>query len=304
MMDRWRHKAGEQSSRLDRETTPLPLLRPLGAPTPDRCFRRDSATSACPDLFAAGWVADARVSRGLHRKVRRQSVRVSIRSPCQLPVLATGKGRPHLARASIQPARRSNKLGAMRPAEDQFGLRLAAKAADREEAARQERPAFEERLTQLGYGPRGIAHAFNTLSGPGTVAEVLAVLKDMSRAQSPAIALSFEATEIRTGHSAASRVTITSVERDDTGIRVNYDMVPPLVPGSHGPRGEAIDDLGNQYDNLGSAFGLARGGWRGVLTMPLPPPAATMFRIRITWDASLPSTHQGPAHEIHVSLPA
>jgi hypothetical protein len=191
----------------------------------------------------------------------------------------------------------------MRPGKDEFGLRLAAKAADREKAVRQEWPAFEERLRELGYGPRAIAHAFHTLSGPGTVAEALEVLKGMSRPESPPIALSFEVTETRGGPSAANGVTIASVGRDDFGIRVNYDIVPPPGFGSHGPRGEAKDDLGNDYDYLGSAFGLARGGWRGALTMPLPPPAATMLRIRITWDASLSSIWEGPALEVRVSLP-
>jgi hypothetical protein len=61
--------------------------------------------------------------------------------------------------------------------EDEFGLRLAAKAADREKAASQEWPAFEARLRQLGYGPLVIAHAFRTLGGPGTVDEALKALK-------------------------------------------------------------------------------------------------------------------------------
>ena len=56
-------------------------------------------------------------------------------------------------------------------------LRLAARAADREKAAALQWPAFEKRLTQLGYGPKAIAHAFSTLSGPGSVAEALAALK-------------------------------------------------------------------------------------------------------------------------------
>jgi hypothetical protein len=58
----------------------------------------------------------------------------------------------------------------------EFGFRVAAKAADREKAASQEWPAFEERLRQLGYSPRAIAHAFTTLSGPGIVAEALEAL--------------------------------------------------------------------------------------------------------------------------------
>jgi hypothetical protein len=118
-------------------------------------------------------------------------------------------------------------------------LRLAAKAADREEAARREWPAFEERLTALGYSPLAIAHAFRALSGPGTVAEALEVLKGISQPASHPIALVFEATEIPGGASASNPVTVTSVERDDVGIRVTYDAVPPLGFGSRGPRGEA-----------------------------------------------------------------
>jgi hypothetical protein len=61
--------------------------------------------------------------------------------------------------------------------DDQFGLRLAAKAADRAKAAQQHWPAFEQHLRQLGYSPRSIAHAFSILSGPGTVAEALDALE-------------------------------------------------------------------------------------------------------------------------------
>lgn len=60
------------------------------------------------------------------------------------------------------------------------GLRLAAKASDRDKAAQQEWPAFEKRLKQLGYSPRSIAHAFSILGGPGTVAEALAALERQS----------------------------------------------------------------------------------------------------------------------------
>jgi hypothetical protein len=69
----------------------------------------------------------------------------------------------------------------MRPREGEFeSLGLAAKAADRAKAAEQEWPAFEKRLRQLRYGPRATAHAFSTLSGPGTVAEALEALKPES----------------------------------------------------------------------------------------------------------------------------
>jgi hypothetical protein len=209
----------------------------------------------------------------------------------------------------------------MKPREGEFeDLRLAAKAADRGKAARQEWPAFEERLKQLGYSPRAIAHAFSTLSGPGTVAEALEVLRAPMPESHP-IALSFEVTETRGGPSSADRVTITFVERVDSVIHVNYEIIPPLELGSHQPRGEAKDDLGNDYRDLGGHFGLtgstdsthgANTRYRGRLKMPLPPPAATILRIRITWeasvirmpgDASLPPIWNRPAHEVRVSLP-
>jgi hypothetical protein len=164
-------------------------------------------------------------------------------------------------------------------------------------------PAFEERLRELGYGPRAIAHAFSTLSGPGTVDEALEVLKRMSRPETPPIALSFEVTETRGGPSAANGVTITSVGCDDLGIRVTYDSVSPLDFGPDAPRGEAKDDLGNDYDHLGSHLGHARDGWHGGFRMPPPPPAATTLRIRIAWGASRSSIWEGPAHEVRVSLP-
>jgi hypothetical protein len=191
----------------------------------------------------------------------------------------------------------------MKPAEDAFGLRLAAKAADREKAARQEWPAFQERLTELGYTPRAIAHAFSTLSGAGTVTDALEVLEGMSRPESPPVALRFELIETSSGPAAANRPTITSVERDDLGIHVKYGLAAPVAVGSHGPRGEATDDLGNEYNNLGGHLGLARDGWRGQLTMPLPPSGATTLLIRITWDPPRSSTREIPAHEIRVSLP-
>jgi hypothetical protein len=62
--------------------------------------------------------------------------------------------------------------------DDLFGLRLAANGADREKAAREQWPAFEEHLKRLGYSPRLIMRAFCVLSGPGTVAEALQALKD------------------------------------------------------------------------------------------------------------------------------
>lgn len=206
----------------------------------------------------------------------------------------------------------------MKPRGGEFeDLRLAAKAADRGKAARQEWPAFEERLKLLGYSPRAIAHAFSTLSGAGTVAEALAVV-GAHMPESHPIALSFEVTETRGGPSALDGVTITSIERDDSAIHVNYEIVGPLAPGFDQPRGEAKDDLGNDYRDLGGHFGLtgstsrANTRYRGRLKMPRPPAAATILRIRITWEECViqmpweapPSPiWKRPAHEVRVSLP-
>jgi hypothetical protein len=200
----------------------------------------------------------------------------------------------------------------MRGEEGEFEcLRLAAKAADRGKAAQREWPAFEKRLKELGYSPLAIAHAFSTLSGPGTVAEALEVLHAPVPESHP-IALSFEVTETRGDPSAANGVTITSVDRDGSVIHVSYEIVPPLAPGSVRPEAEAVDDLGNDHRTLGGTFGLTgsvdatgRANTRalGRLTLPLPLPPATMLRIRITWDAPLPSVWERPAHEVRVSLP-
>ena len=125
------------------------------------------------------------------------------------------------------------------------------------------------------------------------------------------VALSFEVTETRRGPAAANRVRITAVERDNSAIHVNYDVVPPPDLGSHRARGEAKDDLGNDYCDLGGSFGItgsidstdrANARAHGRLKMPLPPPAATKLRLRISWAASLSSIWEGPASEVRVSL--
>lgn len=54
-------------------------------------------------------------------------------------------------------------------------LRMRAKAAE------EFRPAFEQRLKELGYGPLAIAHTFSTLTGSCAVAEALAELARNAR---------------------------------------------------------------------------------------------------------------------------
>jgi hypothetical protein len=78
--------------------------------------------------------------------------------------------------------------------------------------------------------------------------------------ESHPVALGFEVTETRGRASAADRVTITSVERDDSVIRVNYDVVPARDLSSDRARGEAKDDLGNHYCALGGHVGITGSG--------------------------------------------
>jgi hypothetical protein len=205
----------------------------------------------------------------------------------------------------------------MRRGDGEFGdLRLAAGAADRQQPAPKQWPAFEARLRDLGHSPRAIAHAFCSLSGPGTVAEALAVLERTQRASRP-VALNFEIREPPGNYSTGKGLRITSVERDDHAIRVRYDfgITPRLGIGAafaaDRPRGAAKDDLGKVYRELGGGFfGLAAGDdSRGAVaracggfTLPLPDSAASELRIRITSNATRPSIWETPAREAVVSL--
>ena len=65
----------------------------------------------------------------------------------------------------------------MRPKEDEFGLRLAAKAADRGKAFDEHWPAVRAQLAQWGYSSWGIAQAHRVLSQGGSVDEAVEALR-------------------------------------------------------------------------------------------------------------------------------
>ncbi|MEA2495267.1 MAG: hypothetical protein QOJ29_3178 [Thermoleophilaceae bacterium] len=117
------------------------------------------------------------------------------------------------------------------------------------------------------------------------------------------VALAFEVTEDRGAPVDGHNLSITSVVRDDYGIRVNYEIVPPLVSAVFGPGGVAADDLGNRYEDAGGTFGLDpdRGRTDGALTMPLPAFGASRLVVRFRWD-ELDSLWEGRAHELRIAL--
>jgi hypothetical protein len=120
------------------------------------------------------------------------------------------------------------------------------------------------------------------------------------------IPLRFETIEKAPGLPPSYSLTVLDVERDIYGIRINYEIVPPLPRGPLAPRpyGEARDDRGGEYDDVGGAFGLAEPGDRtdGVLTMPLPSEDASLLDVRMSWSPEDASLWERPALAIRISL--
>lgn len=181
-----------------------------------------------------------------------------------------------------------------------------AKASDREKAAEPLRPAFEERLRELGYSPLAIAHAFSSLTGAHTVEEALAELKENERLERIVpVSLDFDTVEHEPGLPVGHSLTITGVERDGRGIRIAYEIRPPLPSQRWRPRVEARDDCGHEYRHRGGGraigsqeFGMAQGGF----TVPLPQPHISLLHVRMSWSKDSTSLWQDPAHELRIPL--
>jgi hypothetical protein len=106
------------------------------------------------------------------------------------------------------------------------------------------------------------------------------------------------------GHS----LSFTDVGFDDAGIRIEYTIAPAVAmrnPGI-GWVGHGRDDLGNDYEDVGGAYGQARDGDRtnGMLTMPFPVEEASTLRVRLRpgRDASGFEDDGSPAFEVLVHL--
>ena len=106
------------------------------------------------------------------------------------------------------------------------------------------------------------------------------------------------------GHS----VSFTEVAIDDVGLRIEYAIAPAVSKGGRGIAwvGYARDDLGNDYQDGGGAYGPSRDGatTRGVLTMPFPADEAKALRVRL-WPGGDPTGFDddgSPAYELVVAL--
>jgi hypothetical protein len=106
------------------------------------------------------------------------------------------------------------------------------------------------------------------------------------------------------GHS----LSFTEVGFDDVGIRIEYTIAPAVpvrVPGL-GWVGFGRDDLGNDYEDVGGAYGQARDDDRtnGVLTMPFPVDDARTLRVRLRPGSVTAGFDDAgsPAYEVMVSL--
>jgi hypothetical protein len=196
----------------------------------------------------------------------------------------------------------------MRPTPGEWdSLRLAAKATDRARAAEALRPAFEERLRKLGYGSLAIAHAFSALTGPDTVEEALAELEENARLERIVpVPLDFVVVERDPALPVGHALTITGVEREGRGIRITYEIRPPISSLADPPRVEARDDTDLEYGGLGQSIGLAGSQVRtitlGSFTLPLPQPHASLLRVRMSWSRDSTSLWGRPAYEVRITL--
>lgn len=103
-------------------------------------------------------------------------------------------------------------------------------------------------------------------------------------------------------------LSFTDVGFDDGGIRIEYTIAPAVLRGVLGIGwvGFGRDDLGNDYEDVGGAYGPARDGDRtdGVLTMPFPVEDAKTLRVRLRLGSDTAGFEdQGsPTYELIVSL--
>jgi hypothetical protein len=120
------------------------------------------------------------------------------------------------------------------------------------------------------------------------------------------VPLDFEVVEREPGLPVGHLFTITAVEREARGIRVTYQVRPPLRWPAGCPAVGARDDCDQAYSRLGQWIGLAGSRDRtitlGSFVLPLPQPHASLLRVRMSWSQGSTSLWERPAHELRITL--
>jgi hypothetical protein len=100
---------------------------------------------------------------------------------------------------------------------------------------------------------------------------------------------------------------VKDVGVDEHGVRVRYEIRPPILerptPIENTWLLHGTDDLGNQYESAGGAFGLSGDGTftQGVHSLqPLPPPDASHLDLGFIGPSEL--ANERPRHVIRIEL--
>jgi|ERR1035437_1143651 hypothetical protein len=120
------------------------------------------------------------------------------------------------------------------------------------------------------------------------------------------VPLDFDIVEREPGLPVGHALTITGVVREARGIRITYQIQPPVPSRADRPHVEAQDDCGQGYRGLGQSVGLGRSRDRtitlGSFVVPRPQPHASLLRVRMSWSAGAISLWERPAHELRITL--
>jgi hypothetical protein len=103
----------------------------------------------------------------------------------------------------------------MRPGEDEFGLQVAAKAADRESAARQQTASVREEAEGVGLRVSGDRAHVPRAQRPGHCGGGSVCVEDASRPSSSPRAPSFRVIETTAAAAYTPDVSITSVDDNE-----------------------------------------------------------------------------------------
>jgi hypothetical protein len=109
-----------------------------------------------------------------------------------------------------------------------------------------------------------------------------------------------ELSDLPPGHS----LLITGIERDYRGIRIDFEIVPPIASRPVALHAEVRDDERREYDASRWEHGVSYEPRRahGALKLPLPEPAATVLNVRLWWGGYVRQGAQRPEHRLRITL--